>query len=283
MTQNDFLKEIVKKALKDTLPENLTPQQQSKKKSLFLNEASVIVPKSFNLKTELISGLVKELHTKLYQEAIKAYNSVSSLLDSVNREDSQNSGNSQFRRLKIDETSNLNSIKLHELMFSNISDLHSEIRVDSLPYIRFARDWGTFENWQIDFRACGLASKEGWVICVFDPYKQKYSNIIVEDDECGIPVGTIPVLVMDTHHHAWWRDFPGDKLGYLNGMMKELNWSVVEARMAVAEKNSLSTLYGIQAADTVSNEKLVTVLPQEPPIAKDQIVHDNNALIVKMV
>ena len=41
------------------------------------------------------------------------------------------------------------------MYFENISDLNSTVSVDSLSYMRLARDFGTFDDWQKDFIACG--------------------------------------------------------------------------------------------------------------------------------
>jgi len=274
-----IVRETVNKTVQETVPKQFQQNPKTVQQKRSLNEASIVIPKTFVLKTELLSSVVKQVHVKIYKAAVDAYNSVSSKLDSLSRDDAGKTGDSQFRRLKMDETLNLNAIKLHELSFANISDVHSEIRVDSLPYMRFSRDWGTFENWQFDFRACGLASNEGWVVCCYDLYKQKYVNSIVEGDTVGIPFGCLPVLVLDTHHHAWFRDYPGEKINYLNAMMKELNWSVIEARMSVVEKGFLHTLYAIQPTQTADAEKLIHIAPQnQPPISGDQVLKNGVTL-----
>ena len=79
---------------------------------------------------------------------------------------------------------------------------------------------------------------------------------------------------MDTHHHAWFKDYPGDdKINYLNAMMREINWSVVEARMVLAEKSGLSNFFGIMPIyNTSSSQLLNNTIPSAPPIKGDQIV-----------
>jgi hypothetical protein len=50
-------------------------------------------------------------------------------------------------------------------------------------------------------------------------------------------------------------------------MMKEFNWSVVEARMVVAERSNLQNLYAIQPVVNDQAEKMLNVLPtNQPPI-----------------
>ena len=131
----------------------------------FVNEAVIIMPRTFMMRGEVQSPTTKENHEKLYKSYVDSFNKISSKLDTVSRSDADNSNDSEFRRLKVDELHNMNGVKLHELYFTNIGDLNSEVRADSIPFMRLTRDWGTFDQWQIDFRACGMAAREGWTVC----------------------------------------------------------------------------------------------------------------------
>jgi Fe-Mn family superoxide dismutase len=234
-----------------------------------LKEALILIPKTFILKTEYLSGITKELHMKIYKAYVDSFNKISAKLDSLSNEDASTPNDSVFRHAKLDEQNSLNGTKLHELYFNNISDVHSEIHMDSIPYMRFARDWGTFDRWQFDFRACGMCAEEGWAICYYDPFKQKYLNTFIEKNSNNMPLCGIPVIVMDTWHHAWFRDHPEDKEGYLNSMFKELRFDVIEARMVVAERANLHYLYAIQPAPTSDPQTLLAAIPasNQPPIA----------------
>ena len=282
---------LVKKNLAKTLvgegietPEEkkvLAPKQPEQKKIEFakqaINENVVLSVKPFALKTEQQSELVKENHFKLYKSYVDSFNKISSKLDTVDKIiEPNNSNNSEFRRLKEDEQHNLNGVKLHELYFDNISDLASNIGMDSIPFMRLSRDWGSFENWQFDFRACGMAAREGWAILYWEPIKQRYMNCFVEGHVNGVPVGGIPVLVIDTWHHAWFRDYPSapeGKLNYLNAMMREINWNVVEARMVIAERSNIQQVYLVKpvANPNSSLQRGDVRMSNAPPIDKSQV------------
>ena len=232
-----------------------------------ISEAVVLMPRSFVLKTDVQSPTTKENHEKLYKSYVDSFNKISSKLDSVSKQDAENPNDSEFRRLKIDENHNMNGAKFHELYFMNIGDLNSEIRADSIPFMRLSRDWGTFDQWQLDFRACGMAATEGWAICYFDPFKQRYFNCFVEKHNMYIPLMGIPVIVMDTWHHAWFYDYPGEKMEYLNKSMRELNWDVIEMRMLASEMSKLNQIYAIQPV--ISNKKEdrgITLGTNTPPL-----------------
>jgi Fe-Mn family superoxide dismutase len=215
---------IDKKELIEKIRKDLNLDKNSLKESL------VAQPKTFDLTTELLSKATKENHIELYDQYIKDFNQISNMLDVANRLDSSSNG-SPFRSLKIDETYNLNASYLHELYFRNISDLHSNIPMDSLAYMRISRDFGTFDAWQQDFIACCLASRCGWAVTYYNTYTQTLMNCVIDLHSINVPIGAYPVIVMDVWQHAYYRDYLSDVKSYVFGMMKQLNWNVIEKRI----------------------------------------------------
>ena len=266
------LQEIAMKAIKTSLGNSLiaSPKQKvveavDKGKNL-IKEALIVIPKTFILKTEWLSAKTKETHENLYKNYIAQFNQASAELDTVGREDI-----TKLRSLKNDEAYSLNAIKLHELYFGNISDQQSEIHRDSIPYMRLGRDWGTFENWQFDFRGTALASREGWIILYYDPFKDKYMHAMVDGHTENIPVCGIPILVLDMWSHAYFKDYLDDKKSYVNAMMREINWQIVEARMVIAERANLKDLYMVRPLVNNVPQKMIDQASNTPPIGKDQV------------
>jgi Fe-Mn family superoxide dismutase len=244
METTGFIKKPAALGKSETVSTNSIKESIKNAKGTTLKEALIAIPKSFILKTEKLSARTKEAHELLYKKYVEAFNKVSSELDSVNLEEA-NSNNSAFRNKKENECYNMNAIKLHELYFTNISDMASQITVDSIPYIKLSRMFGTFEKWQLDFIACCMSSREGWAMTVYEPYKNVYTNVVVDGNSNNIPLGAIPVIVMDMWSHSYYKDYANDKKSYIVNMMRELNWNVIEARMMVSEQSSLHTLYKI--------------------------------------
>jgi len=200
-----------------------------------LNEALVAQEKNFKLKTDYLSNSNKDNHIKLYEQYIKDFNKISSKLDAADR--SQVSSNhSEYRQLKIDETYNMNAAYLHELYFANISDVNSEITMDSLSFMRLQRDFGSFDDWQRDFLSCCSTSRCGWAITYLNTYTQKYMNCFIDLHSENVPFGSYPVIVMDVWQHAYYRDYLKDVSLYSKAMMKELNWKVIEKRIEKADR-----------------------------------------------
>ena len=200
-----------------------------------MNESYVTQAKKYNLPTELLSDKNKKEHQKLLEKYVSALNEVSTKLDTVNREDC-NPNSCEFRSLKIDETFNMNAAYLHALFFENISDQRSIITMDSLAFMRIERDFGSFDEWQKDFVACALGSRNGWVVTVYSQMLKRYINIIVDLHSQNIPIGCTPVIVVDCWEHSYYRDYLSDRKTYVYGMMKEFDWKEIEERFKKAEK-----------------------------------------------
>ena len=203
--------------------------------TLKINEALSAQEKQFTFNSDFLSNDNFQNHVELYQGYLKNFNEVSAKLDTVDRQN-VNCNHSEFRSLKLDEAFNMNGVYLHELYFANIGDSNSEIKMDSLAYMRLSRDFGSFDAWQKDFMACAAASQCGWAITYLNTYTQTYMNAVVDLHTNNIPFGSYPVVVMDAWQHAYYRDYLKDVSTYTRAMMKLLRWPVIEERIQKADK-----------------------------------------------
>lgn len=226
MVTNRDIKDIIRETLDDNM---IRPAKD------VLSEAYVRQPKEFELPTELLSQGTKDAHRKLYKEHVQRLNVLSAELDTVDREGADPKA-SAFRSLKMAESYNRNAAMLHELYFANISDVRSEIAYDTLAYMKLAESFGTFDDWQWDFIACALSARSGWAVTAYDVYLGRYVNFIIDGHDVGVPASCIPVLAMDMWEHASFKDYEGDHEKYLNSMMREIDWNVVERRVQRTEK-----------------------------------------------
>ena len=200
-----------------------------------IEEALVIQPKPFSIPTEALSGENIRNHYSLYEQYAKDFNQISAELDAADPANAS-SNHSNFRSLKIDEVYNLNAAYLHELYFANIGDLQSEITMDTLAFMKLERDFGSFDQWQMDFLGCATASRCGWVVTGFNVYTHTYMNYAIDLHSLNVPIGVVPVIVMDVWQHAYYSDYLKDVKAYTVNMMKELNWNVIEQRFERTEK-----------------------------------------------
>ena len=136
----------------------------------------------------------------------------------------------------LNEAYNLNASFLHGMFFENISDLQSQLQMDTLAYMRLERDFGSFDAWQKDFIACAMSSRNGWVLTVYNMHLNRYINVVVDLHSQNVPIASYPVVVLDCWEHSYYRDYLRDRKTYVHAMMKELDWEIIEARFKKADK-----------------------------------------------
>jgi Fe-Mn family superoxide dismutase len=226
MSFDDLLTEEAKKIIRETL--DVSREEN-------INEAFAAQKKPINLKTDFLSPGNVQNHIELYEDYVDKFNKTSAHLDSVDKSE-VSSNHSPFRAYKIDETFNMNGAYLHELYFANVGDAQSRIGMDSLSYMRLNRDFGTFDDWQRDFIACGLSSRCGWAVTYLNMYTQSYMNCVIDLHAQNVPAGMYPVIVMDLWQHAYYRDYLKDASSYMSAMMKQLKWPVIEKRFEKADR-----------------------------------------------
>lgn len=200
-----------------------------------LNEAYVTEPKRFELSTEMISTKIKKARQQDFEEHVKALNRTSAELDVAEREGLDDKG-SRFRSLKMDEVHNLNAAFLKAMHLDNISDLNSKLNMDMLSYMRLVRDFGDFDRWQKDFIACAVSARNGFAVTGYSLHLKRYLNFIIDGGDLNMPIGVLPVVVLDVSEGAYYRDYVSDRKTYVFAMMKEFDWQKINERFEKCEK-----------------------------------------------
>ena len=222
----------IDKEIRETIRKSLgLPERQEKR----LDEAYVVEPQSFSLKTEFLSEKTKKARMQDFKNYTDTLNRVSAELDTASRDDA-NEYSSEFRSLKLDEVHCLNAAFLRARYFANIDDPQSQLSMDTLAYMRLERDFGTFDDWQKDFIACGMSARSGYAVTGYNVMLNRYMNFVIDEESKNVPIGTYPVIVIDVAEGAYYRDYPGDRKTYIIAMMKELNWERIETRFRKTEK-----------------------------------------------
>ena len=200
-----------------------------------VNEAYVTQAKRYKLNTEFLSAKSKRSRQADLESHVQGLNEISAKLDTASRDDADKYS-SEFRQLKTNEVHLLNAAFFRAYHFENISDLQSQITMDTMAFLRLERDFGTFDDWQKDFIACGMSSRSGYVVCGYNVMLKRYMNFVVDIESVNVPIGTFPVIVLDVSEGAYYRDYLNDRKTYIVAMMKELNWTQIEERFKKAEK-----------------------------------------------
>jgi superoxide dismutase, Fe-Mn family len=200
-----------------------------------LAEGYVAQAKPYEQVSELVSAKTKGAHKELYLGYVEALNRTAAELDTADRA-SAGPNKSAFRDLKLAEAQNANAVWLHELYFKNCFDPHSEIYLNTKAYMRLERDWGTFNDAQRDIVACCMAARDGWMVLGYSMYLKRLICTVIDGESQHVLMGLYPLIVIDMHEHAYFRDYLTDKTSYIVAMMREINWQVVEERFERLEK-----------------------------------------------
>lgn len=182
----------------------------------------------FNDNITVVNQAQFQAHFTLYEGYIKKYNEIDAIFrDGKSEAEAANSTYSKFRCLKRGESYSLNAIILHELYFSNIGGVAEAIPTSVINLIE--RDFGTFENWWLDFIATANASR-GWTILAFEQKTQRFMNMSLDTHDMGAIVYSFPLIVLDVYEHAYFMQYGTDKTSYINNFLYNVNWKIVGAR-----------------------------------------------------
>lgn len=199
-------------------------------------------PKKFDLKLDGISeNQISQHRDILYTGYVNKLNEIEERLKNVDISKA-NQTFSDLRALKSDETFALNGVVLHELYFENLGGKNMKPKGKLSDLI--AREFGSFEKWSDNFKACGMAAR-GWVILGLNAYDGKVHNYCLDTHNFNVPVNVIPLLVMDVYEHAYTIDFGVKRPPYIDAFMKNIEWNICAERL---EKIDLKAIEKVAAS-----------------------------------
>ncbi|KAJ49753.1 Fe-Mn family superoxide dismutase [Clostridium tetanomorphum] len=168
-------------------------------------------------------------HYKLYEGYVNKLNEIWSMPVDAEYYGKGNSTYSPMRCLKLGESYALDGVKLHELYFQNIVEGNTKPFGAILNLI--IRDFKSYENFLAYLKKVGL-SMRGWAVLTIDPLDNKLHIIGSDAHDVGAIWMSYPLLVMDVYEHAYMIDFGIDKSKYIDRFIENINWLVVNNRLA---------------------------------------------------
>lgn len=167
-------------------------------------------------------------HFTLYQGYV---NNTNKLMDSLERMVKANETlTPEYAELKRRFGWEFNGMRLHELYFGNLGG-KSQLNRNGALGKRLAQDFGSYENWERDFKSTGAMRGIGWSILYQDTVTGGLLNLWINEHDAGHPAGCNPLLIMDVFEHAFMTDYQTKKTEYIDAFMRNVNWSVAESRL----------------------------------------------------
>jgi len=188
------------------------------------------------LKYTKLDGLserqLKEHHDVLYVGYVKKMGEIEEKLKTVDLS-TANATYSDLRALKMEETFATNGVRLHEGYFDNMDQKGTQCGGKIKEYIE--RDFGSYEKWEAEFKAMGLAAR-GWVVLAYDLEEKRLVNVLCDWHNQGGVWNSVALLVMDVYEHAYFIDYATARKSYIEAFFKNIDWEEVNRRI---EKFSL--------------------------------------------
>ena len=131
-----------------------------------------------------------------------------------------------YRLVSRARSTALAAVDLHEAYFSNLAAEPGTPSKETLQALN--TKYGSFAGWWREMRAATISAR-GWA--VLGRYDCGDLDIFVLDDhDTGACFGYEAMIVLDTFEHAYFMDWGTDKVGYIDCLIKHLDWQEIERR-----------------------------------------------------
>jgi len=167
-------------------------------------------------------------HFTLYQGYVTNTNKLMDTLATMLKDGKV--GTPEYAELKRRMGWEFNGMRLHEYYFDNLGSKAALDKSGKLAK-KLAENFGSYEDWEKDFRGTGTVRGIGWVILYQDNVSGKLFNQWINEHDVGHPAGCVPILVMDVFEHAFITDYGLKRADYIEVFFKNINWAAVEGRL----------------------------------------------------
>ena len=167
-------------------------------------------------------------HFTLYSGYVANFNKLNDILIAMEREGKH--GTPEAAELNRRFGWEFNGMRLHEYYFENLAKEPAAIAKNSTLSEKINKEWGSYEEWEKDFRAMAAARGIGWVVLYYDTIADRLFNVWINEHDVGHFAGAKPLLVMDVFEHAYILDYGLKRADYIEAFFKVINWQAVKKR-----------------------------------------------------
>lgn len=123
-----------------------------------------------------------------------------------------------------------NGMRLHEYYFGNMAKSPVALDTHSTFLKKVVNDFGSYIDWEKEFKAIGAMRGIGWVALYYDPISSQLFNTWINEHDAGHLFGTAPLLIMDVFEHAYMTDYGLRRADYIEAFFQAIHWKVVMER-----------------------------------------------------
>jgi superoxide dismutase, Fe-Mn family len=141
-------------------------------------------------------------------------------------------GSGGYYELRRAQAKDGNGVLLHELYFGGLAP--KPVAPPSYLVRHMTEHMGDFESWRSDFTRCALAA-DAWAALVYDPYDDRWHDVVMDADDVGMWIGANPLVVCDVQRHAYEKDYP-ERERYVAAFLDHVDWDEVARRYKAVDR-----------------------------------------------
>ncbi len=178
-----------------------------------------------------ISGRIMELHHSKHQATyVKGANDALAQLAEAREKGEFGT----IPKLSKDLAFHVGGVINHSIFWKNMSPEGGDKPVGELA-AALDDAFGSFDAFRAHFSAAATSLQgSGWAVLAYEPLGK---NIVIEqlyDQQGNVPVGTVPLLMLDMWEHAFYLDYVNVKPDYVKAWWNLVNWADVQTRFEAA-------------------------------------------------
>jgi superoxide dismutase, Fe-Mn family len=178
-----------------------------------------------------ISGTINELHhSKHHASHVRGVNDAVAKLEQARADDDHTA-------ILLHETNlafHLGGHVNHSIWWKNLSPNGGDEPAGDLA-AAIDDQFGSFDKFRAQFSAAanGLQGS-GWAVLGYDSLGSRMQTFQLIDQQANVPLGIIPLLLVDMWEHAFYLQYNNLKADYVRAFWNVVNWPDVEHRYTAA-------------------------------------------------
>ena len=178
-----------------------------------------------------ISAKIMELHhSKHHKTYVDGANTALEKLAEARDKDDLGAVN----KLEKDLAFNLGGHTNHSVFWKNLSPEGGD-RPEGDLAAAIDDSFGSFDKFTAHFTANATGIQgSGWSVLAYDSISGKLVIFQLFDQQGNVPVGTLPLLMLDMWEHAFYLDYLNVKADYVKAFWNIVNWQDVAQRLQTA-------------------------------------------------
>ena len=177
---------------------------------------------------EGFSETILKNHFTLYQGYVTNTNKLVDTLGPLLKEGK--TGNPEYAEMKRRFGWEFNGMRLHEYYFENLGGKGGIDKAGKLAK-KISESFGSYEEWEKDFRGVGAMRGIGWAVLYQDNLSGNLFNCWINEHDGGHLAGCTPILILDVFEHAFMIDYGLKRADYIGAYFKNINWKAAEGRL----------------------------------------------------